>query len=80
MAEPRLHVGTGLSRFRPDGLGIPPETEASHFVPVLQPYADKLGISVNEFNEKYNAGEVDEPKLDECASTFRRLCRSALTT
>lgn len=65
MSEPRLDPKTGLSRFRPDGLGIPPETEASHFTSVLQPYADKLGISVNEFNEKYNAGEVDEPKLDE---------------
>lgn len=65
MSEPRLHLGTGLSRFRPDGLGIPPETEASHFTSVLQPYADKMGISVNEFNEKYNAGEVHEPKLDE---------------
>lgn len=65
MCAPRLHPGTGLSRFRPDGLGIPPETEPSHFTSVLQTYADKLGISVNEFNEKYNAGEVDEPKLDE---------------
>jgi alpha,alpha-trehalase len=65
MSHPRLHDGTGLSRFRPDGLGIPPETEASHFTTVLQPYADELGISVNEFNEKYNAGLVDSPALDE---------------
>lgn len=65
MAEPRLHLGTGLSRYRPGGVGIPPETEASHFTTVLQPFADKFGISVNEFNEKYNAGEVNEPKLDE---------------
>jgi alpha,alpha-trehalase len=61
----RLDEVTGLSRYRPDGLGIPPETEASHFTAVLQPYADELGISVNEFNEKYNAGEVEVPKLDE---------------
>ncbi|ORY88799.1 glycoside hydrolase family 37 protein [Leucosporidium creatinivorum] len=61
----RLDEVTGLSRYRPDGLGIPPETEASHFTAVLQPYADELGISVNEFNEKYNAGEVNVPKLDE---------------
>ncbi|KAM0754949.1 trehalase-domain-containing protein [Meredithblackwellia eburnea MCA 4105] len=65
MAEPRLDPVTGLSRYRPDGLGIPPETEASHFTHVIQPYADELGISVNEFNEKYNDGEVSVPKLDE---------------
>ena len=60
----RLDIKTGLSRFRPDGLGIPPETEASHFTSVLTPYAEALGVSVNEFAEMYNAGEVDEPLLD----------------
>ncbi|GAA6000499.1 hypothetical protein JCM10207_008040 [Rhodosporidiobolus poonsookiae] len=63
--ERRLDSVTGLSRFRPDGLGIPPETEASHFTAVLQPYADKLGISVNEFTEQYDSGEVQVPELDE---------------
>jgi alpha,alpha-trehalase len=61
----RLDSVTGLSRYRPDGLGIPPETEASHFTAVLQPYADKHGISVNEFTELYDSGEVSEPGLDE---------------
>ncbi|GAA5953272.1 hypothetical protein JCM21900_004470 [Sporobolomyces salmonicolor] len=61
----RLDEVTGLSRYRPDGLGIPPETEASHFTTVLQPYADELGISVNEFTEQYNSGEVQIPALDE---------------
>jgi len=28
MCEPRLDPVSGLARFRPDGLGIPPETEA----------------------------------------------------
>lgn len=65
MSEPRLHLETGLTRYRPDGLGIPPETEASHFTHVFQPYADKLEISVNEYMEKYNDGEIDEPVLDE---------------
>ena len=64
MSAPRLDLKTGLSRFRPDGLGIPPETEASHFTSVLTPFADALGISVNEFAELYNSGEVSEPILD----------------
>ncbi|GAA5866536.1 hypothetical protein JCM3774_004005 [Rhodotorula dairenensis] len=63
--ELRLDPVSGLSRYRPDGLGIPPETEASHFTAVLQPHADKLGISVNEFTEGYNAGEIECPELDE---------------
>ncbi|BGP14321.1 hypothetical protein JCM10213_004448 [Rhodosporidiobolus nylandii] len=63
--ERRLDSVTGLSRYRPDGLGIPPETEASHFTAVLQPYADKLGISVNEFMEQYDSGEAKVPELDD---------------
>ncbi|GAA6034834.1 hypothetical protein JCM8097_009323 [Rhodosporidiobolus ruineniae] len=63
--ERRLDSVTGLSRYRPDGLGVPPETEASHFNAVLQPYADELGISINEFIEQYDSGEVKVPALDE---------------
>ncbi|KZO91551.1 glycoside hydrolase family 37 protein [Calocera viscosa TUFC12733] len=65
MAEPRLDPVTGLSRYRPAGSGIPPETEASHFTHILEPYAHKHGISILEFSEKYNSGELSEPELDE---------------
>lgn len=65
MAQPRLDPETGLSRYRPDGLGIPPETEASHFLHILEPYAHKHGLSVLDFSEKYNDGELSEPGLDE---------------
>lgn len=56
---------TGLSRFRPDGLGIPPETEATHFTHILEPYAEKHGLSVHEFSERYTDGTLHEPGLDE---------------
>ena len=67
MASPRLDPVTGLSRYRPEGLGVPPETEASHFVHVLQPYAKKYGMEVPEFIKAYNRhdGAIDEPSLDE---------------
>ncbi|PCH42090.1 glycoside hydrolase family 37 protein [Wolfiporia cocos MD-104 SS10] len=65
VAEPRIDPKTGLSRYRPDGLGIPPETEATHFTHVLEPYAQKHGLSVLEFSERYNAGTIREPELDE---------------
>ena len=65
MVEPALDIETGLSRYRPAGLGIPPETEASHFTHILQPYAQKIGISVNEYIDSYNDGTIKEPELDE---------------
>ncbi|EIW69450.1 neutral trehalase [Tremella mesenterica DSM 1558] len=65
MSEPSLDIKTGLSRYRPNGLGIPPETEASHFTHVLQPFAAKRGISVNEFIDAYNDGTLEDPELDE---------------
>ncbi|CCL99293.1 uncharacterized protein FIBRA_01309 [Fibroporia radiculosa] len=65
VAEPRMDPKTGLSRYRPDGLGIPPETEATHFTHILEPYAAKHGLSVLEFSERYNDGTIKEPELDE---------------
>lgn len=65
MADPRLDRRTGLSRYRPDGVGVPPETEASHFVHYLQPYADKHSMSYEDFVQAYNYGGIDEPDLDE---------------
>ena len=62
--EPRLDPKTGLSRYRPGGLGIPPETEASHFTHVLEPYAKKHGLELDAFVEAYNYRKVDEPELD----------------
>lgn len=65
MVEPALDTATGLSRYRPAGRGIPPETEASHFTHLLQPYATRLGKSVNEYIDGYNDGSIQEPELDE---------------
>ncbi|KAI0997834.1 Cytosolic neutral trehalase [Podosphaera aphanis] len=63
--EPRLDKKTGLSRYRPEGLGVPPETEASHFTHILEPYAKKHGLSADEFVLCYNNGKIHEPELDE---------------
>jgi alpha,alpha-trehalase len=65
MAEPRFDTATGLSRYRPKGFGIPPECEAGAFQPVLEPYAQKRGLTVNEFKEAYEGGEIEEPQLDD---------------
>ena len=65
MSAPRLDTITGLSRYRPLGVGVPPETEASHFTHILTPYAEKHSMSNKEFVEAYNSGAVKEPELDE---------------
>lgn len=65
MAEPRYDKVTGLSRYRPEGLGVPPETEATHFLQLLTPYAEKHGLSFKEFVQAYNDGVIKEPELDE---------------
>lgn len=65
MSKPRYDESTGLSCYHPDGVGIPPETEPSHFDSVLSNYALKYDISIEEFRNRYNSGEIKEPVLDE---------------
>lgn len=65
MTEPRYDPETGLSRYHPDGLGVPPETESTHFLHILEPYYTKLNMSFEDYVEGYNNGNIKEPKLDE---------------
>ncbi|KAH0538156.1 alpha,alpha-trehalase nth1 [Glutinoglossum americanum] len=65
MAEPRYDPESGLSRYRPPGLGVPPEPEDTQFEHVLRPYASKYGMGIKELIQAYNAGTVKEPDLDE---------------
>ncbi|PSK58606.1 Neutral trehalase [Elsinoe australis] len=64
MAGPRYDPESGLSRYRAQGLGVPPETEASHFKHILTPYAEKHHLSYDDFIRAYNHGKVHEPQLD----------------
>ena len=64
LAPPRLDFKTGLIIYHPTGIGMPPETESTHFNHILEPYAEKWGISLQEFQEKYNKDIIEEPELD----------------
>ncbi|KAF2398202.1 neutral trehalase [Trichodelitschia bisporula] len=64
-AEPRYDPKTGLSRYRPQGVGIPPECEKGAFSGLLEPYCKKHNMTEDEFTEAYNSGAVKEPVLDE---------------
>jgi len=65
MSQPRYDPQSGLSRYVPGGIGVPPETEATHFVHILTPYAKKHNMSFEQFVKAYNYGHVFEPELDE---------------
>ncbi|KAJ2077068.1 alpha,alpha-trehalase nth1 [Coemansia sp. RSA 988] len=65
MSEPRYHPGTGLSRYYTTGYGMPPETESSHFDHTIEPFAKRLGVSVEEYKKLYSREEIHEPELDE---------------
>ena len=64
LCAPRLDARLGLSKYHPEGIGMPPETEATHFDHIVEPYAAKHGLSISEFVEQYNSGLLAEPELD----------------
>ncbi|KAF9086445.1 alpha,alpha-trehalase nth1 [Mortierella sp. AM989] len=64
MSEPRFNPETGLSRYYSEGIGMPPETEPTHFDHVIKPYADAKGLSIEEYSRMYNEGQLIEPELD----------------
>ncbi|KKK12544.1 hypothetical protein AOCH_000051 [Aspergillus ochraceoroseus] len=61
-SEPRYDPVSGLSRYGPPALGVPPQGEEGHFDWVLLPYGEKHGITVPEFIQQYN--EVRESGHD----------------
>ena len=65
LAAPRIDLRTGLSTYHPEGIGMPPETEASHFDHILEPYATRHGLDIPTFVQKYQSGEIIEKGLDD---------------
>ncbi|KAI1321696.1 trehalase-domain-containing protein [Xylariaceae sp. FL0255] len=65
MSHPRLDPVTGLSKYCPvGGYGIPREVEPGHFDSVLKPYAERYGLTIAEFTEKFDNQELHEPELE----------------
>jgi alpha,alpha-trehalase len=65
MAAPRYDSKTGLSRYYPEGSGVPPEALLSDFAGILQPFAQKNDLDIYQVIKAYNSGTVNEPELDE---------------
>ncbi|KAJ3118711.1 alpha,alpha-trehalase nth1 [Nowakowskiella sp. JEL0407] len=64
LSAPRLDNATGLVKYRPEGTGMPPETESTHFHHVCEPYAKKFGVDVQTFIEMYTAEKIQVHELD----------------
>lgn len=64
MEEGKRLTKTGLNRYYAQGIGIPPETEKGHFKEVLQEYANKHKMPIEEFVQKYRSGKIKDRELD----------------
>ena len=64
MFPPRFDPVTGLSRYRPNQRGIPPEVEEGHYDWYLRPFADSEGMSVDKLVDAYNDRTLQHPELD----------------
>jgi len=64
MSLPRYDEKTGLSKYHPTGIGMPPETESTHFHHIIKPWAEKYNVTIKEFEDLYSNDKVCVPELD----------------
>ncbi len=79
MQEPKL-TKNRLSRYYGNGIGLPPETELTHFDSLLKPFAEKLGLSVREYHRKYLNREIIDPEIEEYIKHDRSIRESGHDT
>jgi alpha,alpha-trehalase len=63
MVEGKRLTKNGLNRFLADGLGMPPECEVGHFDAIFSPLAKELNISIENYIEGYQNGEIKNNEL-----------------
>ena len=63
-SPPRLQE-KGLSRYYGEGIGPCPEVEPGHYDPVIRPYAEKAGMTPDQYLKKYKTGDIKNEELDE---------------
>jgi alpha,alpha-trehalase len=64
MREGKRLTPNGLSRYLAEGIGIPPETEPGHFDELLEVHAKKYELSIDDFVNGYQSGEILDKELD----------------
>ncbi|KAG0380112.1 alpha,alpha-trehalase nth1 [Mortierella sp. AD032] len=81
MSQPRYDPVSGLSRFYSEGIGMPPETEATHFDHVIKPFAVAMGLSIEAYSKMYNEGTSGHDttyRLDNCCADLATIDLNAL--
>ena len=73
-------TNSGLNRYFGEGIGIPPETEEGHFDFILEQYAKKYELPVDEFVEKYQKGSIKNDSLDQYFTHDRSMRESGHDT
>ena len=64
MVKGKRLTETGLNRYFAEGIGMPPETEESHYDAVLKPLAEELNLSIQDYRTKYIKREIQDSDLD----------------
>ena len=64
MEEGQRFITNGLNRYLAQGIGVPPEVEEGHYDELIKPMAAEKGISITQYLEQYNKGEIKNESLD----------------
>lgn len=64
MVKGKRLAKNGLNRYLAEGIGFPPECEEGHFDSVIKPYADKMNISIRDYESGYTNGTILNKELD----------------
>ena len=70
----------GLNRYLAQGIGIPPETETGHFDEHLNAFAKAQELTLTQYVNKYQSGEIKSKKLDTYFTHDRSLRESGHDT
>ena len=54
----------GLNRYFAEGIGVPPEVEEGHYNSILKPLADKVGMSISDYEKGYFNRAILNKELD----------------
>tara|TARA_R110001592_G_scaffold187969_4_gene432955 strand:- start:3979 stop:5835 length:1857 start_codon:yes stop_codon:yes gene_type:complete len=64
MVEGKRLTDNGLNRYLAEGIGFPPECEEGHFDSIIKPFADKLDMSIRDYEKDYANGIISNDALD----------------
>ena len=64
MVKGKRLTKNGLNRYLAEGLGFPPECEEGHFDVILKPFAERMQISIRDYERGYAKGIILNKELD----------------